>query len=117
MMANPTGRKGNGWEIAILKWLRDRGAFAERLRLAGKNDEGDIVCITAGKTYILEAKNRKSISLPTFWDEAVKEAKNYAKARGLEQTPPAFVVVKRRNASVEKAFVIQDLESWMRERQ
>jgi hypothetical protein len=116
-MANPNGRKGNGWEIALLKWLRGRGVFAERLRLAGKNDEGDIVAIIAGKTYVIEAKNRKSISLPTFWDEASAEAKNYAKARGLEQVPPAFVILKRRNASVEKAFVIQDLDSWLKERQ
>jgi Holliday junction resolvase len=96
--------------------LRSRGVFAERLRLAGKNDEGDIVAIIAGKTYVLELKNRKSISLPTFWDEACKEAINYAKARGLDQTPPAFLVIKRRNASIEKAFVVQDLDSWLGER-
>jgi hypothetical protein len=47
----------------------------------------------------------------------VAEAKNFAKARGLSQTPPAFVVVKRRNSSIEKAFVIQDFESWLGERQ
>lgn len=116
-MANPNGRKGSAWEIMALKWLRAKGVFAERLRLSGSKDEGDIVAIIAGKTYILELKNRKAISLPTFWDEAVKEAKNYAKARNLEQVPPAFVVVKRRNASVEKAFVIQDFDSWLNERQ
>ena len=115
-MANPNGRKGNGFEIGVLKWLRSRGVFAERLRLAGKNDEGDIVAIIAGKTYVLELKNRKSISLPTFWDEARKEAVNYAKARGLDQTPPAFLVIKRRNASIEKAFVVQDLDSWLGDR-
>ena len=116
-MANPNGRKGSAFEIGVLKWLRSRGVFAERLRLSGMRDEGDIVAIIAGKTYVLELKNRKSISLPTFWDEARKEATNYAKARNLEQTPPAFVVVKRRNASIERAFVIQDLESWLSERQ
>jgi Holliday junction resolvase len=116
-MANPNGRKGSAFEIGVLKWLRSRGVNAERLRLSGIKDEGDIVAIVAGKTYVLELKNRKSISLPTFWDEAVKEAKNYAKARGLEKTPPAFVIVKRRNASIEDAFVIQDLESWLAERE
>ena len=114
-MANPN-RKGNIWEIALLKWFREKGISAERLRLAGKDDEGDLVVIISGKTYILEAKNRKAISLPAFWQEAVTEAKNYAKARGLSQVPPAFVVVKRRNASIEKAFVIQDLDSWLKER-
>lgn len=115
-MANPNGRKGSGWEIGLLKWFRSHGVFAERLRLSGKADEGDLVVIIAGKTYILEAKNRKTISLPTFWEEAVAEAKNYAKARNLAEVPPTFVVVKRRNASVEKAFVFQDLDSWLKER-
>jgi len=116
-MANPNGRKGSAFEIGVLKWLRSRGVFAERLRLSGMRDEGDIVAIVAGKTYVLELKNRKSISLPTFWDEACKEARNYAKARNLDDTPPAFVVIKRRNASIEKAFVIQDLKSWLSERE
>lgn len=115
-MANPNGRKGSGWELAILKWFRSKGVFAERLRLSGKNDEGDIVAVIAGQTYIIEAKNRKAISLPAFWEEAVVEAKNYAKARNLDEVPPAFVIIKRRNASVEKAFVVQDLDSWLEER-
>ena len=116
-MANPNGRKGSAFEVAVLKWLRSRGVFAERLRLSGSKDEGDIVAVIAGKTYVLELKNRKSISLPTFWDEAVKEAKNYAKARNLDVAPPAFVVIKRRNTGIERAFVIQDLESWLQERE
>ena len=116
-MANPNGRKGSAFEIGVLKWLRSRGVFAERLRLSGSKDEGDIVAVIAGKTYVLELKNRKSISLPTFWDEAVKEAKNYAKARNLDVTPPAFVVIKRRNTGIERAFVVQDLESWLQERE
>ena len=90
-MANPNGRKGSAFEIGVLKWLRSRGVTAERLRLSGSKDEGDIVAFIAGK--------------------------NYSKARGLEEAPPSFVVVKRRNASIERAFVIQDLESWLGERQ
>ena len=66
-MANPNGRKGAAFEIGVLKWLRSRGVNAERLRLSGSRDEGDIVAIIAGKSYVLELKNRKSISLPTFW--------------------------------------------------
>jgi Holliday junction resolvase len=115
-MANPNGRKGSAFEIAVLKWLRSRGVLAERLRLSGVADEGDIVAIIAGKTHILELKNRKAISLPAFWEEAVIESKNYAKARGLDETPPAFVIIKRRNSSIEKAFVVQDLDSWLKER-
>ena len=51
--------------------------------------------------------------MPTFWAEAEKEAKNYAKARGQVVAPPAFVIVKRRSASIEQAWVIQPLEKWI----
>jgi len=105
--------KGSKFETDVMKWLRSLGHFAERLAKAGASDEGDIVCIIAGQTYILECKNRKKIDLPKFWDEAQKEAKNYAKARGMVATPPAFVIVKRRNASIEQAWVVQPLEEWV----
>jgi len=116
-MANPNGRKGALFETAVMKWLRSVGASAERLSKAGSNDEGDIVCIVAGETYILELKNRKAITLPAFWDEAVTEAKNYANARNLDETPPAYVIIKRRNAGIEKAWVVENLEQWMARKQ
>ena len=99
-----------------MKYLRKLGHFAERLAKAGSNDEGDIVTIIAGQTYILECKNRKSINLPQFWAEAQTEAANYAKARGVVATPPAFVIVKRRQHGVEKSWVIQDLDQWLQDR-
>jgi len=112
-VANPNGRKGALFETSVMKWLRERGVSAERLTKAGSKDEGDIVCVVANKTYIFELKNRKAITLPAFWDEAITEAKNYAVARGLEQTPPAYVIIKRRNAGIEKSWVVQDLEQWL----
>jgi Holliday junction resolvase len=105
--------KGTKFETDVLKFLRSLGHFAERLAKAGSSDEGDIVAIIAGQTYILECKNRKKIDLPAFWNEAVKESENYAKARGQVVAPPAFVVVKRRNASIADAWVIQPLEKWI----
>jgi len=105
--------KGSKFETDVMKYLRKLGHFAERLAKAGSNDEGDIVTIIAGQTYILECKNRKSINLPQFWAEAQTEAANYAKARGLPVTPPAFVIVKRRNASIADAWVIQPLSEWV----
>jgi hypothetical protein len=93
------------------------GAVAERLVKAGANDEGDLVATVAGKSYILELKNRKTISLPEFWREATVEAENYAKARSLEIAPPAYIILKRRNAGIEQAWVIQDLEQWLKEKQ
>jgi Holliday junction resolvase len=116
-MANPNGRKGSQFETDVMKWLRKCGVIAERLTKAGAKDEGDVVAIIAGKTYILELKNRATLSLPEFWREAEVEALNYAKARGLGEVPLSYVVVKRRNASIDQAWVIQDLTQWLKEKQ
>ena len=115
-MANPNGRKGAQFETDVMRWLRSAGALCERLVKAGKNDECDLVAIIGGKQYILELKNRKTISLPEFWREAEVEAENYAKARGLTEVPLHYVILKRRNAGIEKAWVIQDLEQWLGEK-
>lgn len=115
-MANPNGRKGAGWELDFLKNFRRLGIWVERLTKAGKNDEGDIVAIIAGKTYIFELKNVAKMDLPQFWREAQVEAVNYAKARNLKEVPLHYVIVKRRNAGVEKAWVIQDLDQWIKEK-
>ncbi len=113
-MANPNGRKGAQFETDVMKFLRSVGALAERLTKAGANDEGDLVCIVSGKTYILELKNRKALNLPEFWSEAQVEALNYAKARGLGEVPLSYVIVKRRNSSIDKAWVVQDLQQWLK---
>ena len=105
--------KGSKFETDVMKYLRKLGHFAERLAKAGSSDEGDIVTVVAGQTYILECKNRKKIDLPAFWDEARVEARNYAKARGISVTPLAFVIVKRKNKGIEDAWVIQPLEQWI----
>ena len=109
--------KGSQFETDVMKWLRKMGAIAERLTKAGAKDEGDIVTVIAGETYILELKNRATLSLPQFWREAQVEALNYAKARGLGEVPPSYVIAKRRNASIDQAWVIQDLTQWLKEKQ
>jgi Holliday junction resolvase len=114
-MSAKNKRKGSLFETGILKWLRSKGLNAERLRLAGKDDEGDIVCIVAGQPYVFELKATVKMDLPQFWRETTTEANNYAKARGLDKTPPAYVIVKRRNAGLEQSWVIQDLQQWLRQ--
>ena len=116
-MANKNGRKGSQFETDVMKWLRGAGVMAERLTKAGAKDEGDMVVIISGETYILELKNRQTLSLPEFWREAQVEALNYAKARGLGEVPLSYVVVKRRNSSIDQAWVIQDLTQWLKEKQ
>ena len=110
-------RIGSKFETDVMKWLRGAGVMAERLTKAGAKDEGDMVVIISGETYILELKNRQTLSLPEFWREAQVEALNYAKARGLGEVPLSYVVVKRRNASIDQAWVIQDLAQWIKEKQ
>jgi len=117
-MANPNGRKGSKFETDVLKWLRQtKGVLAERLTKAGAKDEGDLVVIISGKTFIFELKNRATLSLPEFWREAQVEALNYARARGIGEVPLHYVIVKRRNASIDNAWVIQDLNQWLKEKQ
>ena len=116
-MANPNGRKGSQFETDVMKFLRSVGLLAERLTKAGSKDEGDIVCVVTGKTYILELKNVKKLDLPKFWSEAEVEALNYAKARGIGEVPLHYVIVKRRNSGIESAWVIQDLKQWLKEKQ
>ena len=116
-MANPNGRKGSQFETDVMRFLRSVGLLAERLTKAGSKDEGDIVCVVAGNTYILELKNVKKLDLPKFWSEAEVEALNYAKARGIGEVPLHYVVVKRRNSGIDKAWVIQDLAQWIKEKE
>jgi len=106
--------KGSLFETSILKWLRRKGVTAERLRLVGKDDEGDIVCMVAGQPYIFELKATVKMDLPQFWREACVEAANYAKARNLDAVPPAYVIVKRRMAGLDQSWVIQDLNQWLK---
>jgi Holliday junction resolvase len=108
--------KGSQFETDVMRWLRKMGAIAERLTKAGAKDEGDIVTVIAGETYILELKNRQTLTLPQFWKEAQVEAFNYAKARDLGEVPLSYVIVKRRNAPIEQAWVIQDLTQWLKEK-
>ena len=83
--------KGAAFEIDIIKWFRKLGFNAERLRLAGKDDEGDVVVVVTGQTYLFECKNTAKLELDNFWNQIEVEAKNYAKARGVD-TPLHYVL-------------------------
>ena len=113
-MANKNGRKGSLFETTVLKWLRSKNVVAERLTKAGAKDEGDIVVMANGKTYILELKATKALKLPEFWNEAVVEAKNYATARFISEVPPSYVIIKRRMAGINQAWVVEDFDQWIK---
>jgi len=107
-------RKGSAFETGVVKWLRSKDILAERLTKAGAKDEGDVVAFLDGEANILELKATKKIDLPQFWREAEVEAENYAKARKLKEIPYKFVIIKRRQAGINKAWVVEDFEQWIK---
>ena len=108
--------KGAAFEIDIIKWFRNLGFTAERLRLAGKADEGDVVVIVAGETYLFECKNTMKLELDNFWNQIEIEAINYAKARNTK-TPFHYVLWKRKRKGISQTWVICSLEQWLKEKQ
>lgn len=116
-MSNPRYNKVKGatFELDIIKWFRKIGFSAERLRLAGKDDEGDVVVIVAGQTYLFECKNTAKLELDNFWNQIEIEAKNYAKARN-RKVPPHYVLWKRKRKGINQTWVITTLENWLDEK-
>lgn len=111
--ANKT--KGNAFERDLLLYLRNEGYDAERLRLAGSEDEGDIVLKVGGLPFIIEAKNKKRMDLAGFVREAEKEARNYSAHRKAGVPGANFAaVVKKRNAGTGEAYVVVPLHEWLR---
>lgn len=112
-MSAANKRKGAEWETTLMKFLRTEGYDVERLRLAGKDDEGDLVIKHGGLVYIIEAKNTAKIDHAQFVREAELEAVNYKKHRSLDFMPNFASIVKRRNAHVGEAYVLLPLHEWL----
>lgn len=106
--------KGATFELDLLRYLRAEGYDTERLRLAGKQDEGDLVLKMGGTPYILEAKATKVNNLTDFVRQARDEATNYARARGILPAPFA-AVIKKRQAPISEAFVVIPLSEWLQQ--
>ena len=108
-------RKGSQYEADLVKFFRSKGMDTERLRLSGKEDEGDIV-VRIGRDHrvVLEAKSGKNIR-PRFWydEEAVPEARNYMKRRSLliEEVIPALAM-KSHNKAIGKSLITIDLDTF-----
>lgn len=72
---------GTSWETAIVNTLVDQGwVHAERRRLSGANDKGDIAGIPG---LVIEAKNTAKLDLAGFVDEANVERDNANAAHGV----------------------------------
>ena len=105
-MTSPERRKGNGFELAIVSYLREHGfPFAERAYGAGRpDDRGDIDGVPG---WVIEAKNHKSMDLAGWANEAAAEALN-ARAHWW------CVIAKRRNRPVGDAYVVMPLSQFAR---
>lgn len=105
-------RNGARFETEVVKHLRSIGYDTERLRLSGRQDEGDLVARLEGdKRLVLELKSGKNIR-PRHWysEEAVPEARNYARTRDLpdEQVVPVLVM-KTHHRPIKEALVTLSL--------
>lgn len=97
-----------------MHYLRNEGLDVERLRLSGKEDEGDLILKMGGLPYVIEAKNTQRIDLASFVTEAEAEARNYAKHRGIN-LPHHLAIIKRRNHGVGEAYVTLPLHEWLKQ--
>ena len=102
-------RAGTDWETLLLRELRNEGFDVERLRLAGAEDEGDLV-VRGGVRHRpiidIEAKSGK-LEPALFVREAVTEARNYERHRGLQPyTALGIAIAKQRGKNWKDAYVL-----------
>jgi hypothetical protein len=99
-------KAGTSWETEIVRALTAHGwPHAERRRLAGAQDKGDIAGIAG---VCIEAKNTNRLDLAGAVDEARREGDN-ANAR------LAVAWIKRKGkASAEDGYVVMDGATFMR---
>jgi Holliday junction resolvase len=111
LASNNARLRGPKFESDLVRWLRARGWDAERLRMAGKDDQGDIVVRDGDERVILEAKAAVRFDLAGWMAETLTEKANYAKARGLDAAlVDGYLVVKAPGRPIGEAYVIQHLK-------
>ena len=96
---------GTKWETAIVGALTAAGwPFAERRRLAGAKDKGDIAGVPG---VVIEAKNTNRIELAAALDEALEERDNASAVYGV-----AWIKRKGKSAA-EDGYVVMDGAQFM----
>ena len=94
LMANPSKNKGTAAETAVVRYAWAQGfTMAERIALAGSNDQGDVVLMRDPK-IILEVKAGKSAQTASLgqiskWLEDTRRERDNAKAAH------GFLIVQR----------------------
>lgn len=106
-------RAGKTYESDLMTYLRGKGLDVERLRLAGAEDEGDLLLRTPFR-YVLEAKRTRGLDLAGWIGEAEDERDAYCAHRHVRPTEVGFVVVhKRRNFALGRSYVTTTLDEWL----
>jgi hypothetical protein len=96
---------GRNWETAIVDALIYRGwPHAERRRMAGINDRGDIAGVAG---VVVEAKNTKTLDLAGGLAEAHREAANANAAIGVAWFK------RRGKASALDGYVVMDGDTFL----
>ncbi|MEU4155672.1 hypothetical protein [Actinoplanes sp. NPDC026670] len=118
-MSSPAAnkRKGAAFEIELMKGFREAGFDIERLRLAGKDDEGDLV-IRGGNLVVrytvIEAKSG-ALHPAEFVREARTERLNFAKHRDVpDDNVQAIVIAKARGKNWRDAYVLTTVRDYFR---
>lgn len=107
-----TNRKGGRFEKELLDYFRSMGYDAERLRLTGTQDEGDLLIRGPFSPVVIEAKNTARMDLSGWITEAEVERDHYLRHRGL--TYANFAVVhKRRGKGPGGAYVTLPLNEYL----
>lgn len=99
-------KAGTAWESEIVRVLEKYGwVGAERRRLSGASDKGDIAGVPG---VVIEAKNEKTITLASYVDEANREGLNAS-------APIAVAWVKRRGKpDALDGYVVMDGATFLR---
>jgi Holliday junction resolvase len=108
-------RKGSEYEQSLVATLRGLGYKAARLARRGSRDEGDVEVDLGDYVILIEAKNAKTMALSQWLEESKVEARNYAEARGMDESRVVpLVVVKRRMKGVDQSYAVADLATVLR---
>jgi hypothetical protein len=93
-------KAGTSWETDIVRALVDAGwPYAERRRLSGAADKGDIAGVPG---VVIEAKNVGEIKLSAALDEALRERDNAAAVYGVAW------IKRARKSAAEDGYVVMD---------
>lgn len=106
-------RNGTRFESDVVKLFRSLGVEADRLRLSGTTDEGDVlVRLNDGRRIVIEAKSGQNWRPKEWLREAEQEAINYAAHRKMAAVPPSAVVMKKHNHSTDQSYILMPLSSF-----